>query len=152
MYQEQAAAERFPRTYRVDERTRQTVNFLIVAIGGLFLSLTLLQSISVVPHRGSLGGLYLGDFFMAGLVLLIGSLYNKRVVLHQDSIEVAGWFRSRKLYFAQIRGCHMITSSRGSAYIFFPADRNARKLILPTSLHIDDVFRDWLKTIPQIKR
>jgi hypothetical protein len=48
------AHQGFPRVYRVDERTRHAVNFLLVAIGALFLSLTVLYLAGVLPHRGSL--------------------------------------------------------------------------------------------------
>jgi hypothetical protein len=86
------AGQGFPRVYRVDERTRHAVNFLLVALGGLFLSLTVLYLAGVLRHRGSLGGLLWVDLTTVGPVVWLGSGYNKRVILHRDAIEVAGWF------------------------------------------------------------
>jgi len=146
----------FPRTYRVDERTRQAVNFLIVAVASLFLSLTILYVARVLPYRGSLSGLLGADLMWAGIGLFLGSGYNKRVILHADAVEVRGWFRSRKLYFVDIRGRQTTASSRsayGFAYIFVPKDDKQRKLAIPGSrLHKDQFFRDWIKTIPPIPR
>lgn len=76
------AHQGFPRVYLVDERTRHAVNFLLLAIGALFLSLTVLYLAEVLPHRGSLGELLWIDLIVVGLVLLLGSGYNKRAILH----------------------------------------------------------------------
>jgi len=92
----------------------------------------------------------------AGIGLFLGSGYNKRVILHADAVEVTGWFRSRKLYFADIRGRLTTGGSKspyGFAYIFVPKDDGQRKVAIPGSmLHKDQFFRDWLKTIPTIPR
>ncbi len=94
------------------------------------------------------------DLMWAGLALLLGSAYNKRVILHADAVEVKGWFRSRKLAFADIRGSQTSASSRGTygyVYVFVPADSSKRRLTIPGSaLHTDQFFRDWIKTIPKI--
>ena len=147
-----AAGQGFPRVYRVDERTRQAVNFLLAAIAGLFLSLSVLYLAGVLRHRGSLGGLLWMDLMIVGLVVLLGSGYNKRAILHQDSVEVAGWFYSRKLDFAEIRGRQTTANSRfpGYAYILLPSDTSKRKLVLPRYLHTDQVFQDWIKTVPKV--
>ena len=152
-----SAVERdLQRTYRADERTRHAVNFFIVSVGGLFLSLTILYSTRVLPYRGSLAALLEGDLFFAGIALFLGSGYNKRVILHADAIEVKGWFRSRKLYFADIRGRQTTASSRsafGFAYVFVPKDDKKHRLAIPGStLHTDQFFRDWIDTIPTIPR
>jgi hypothetical protein len=142
--------------YRVKEPTRHAVNFFIVAVGGLFLSLTVLYLTRVLPYRGSLGGLLGADLIFAGIALFLGSGYNKRVILHADAIEVEGWFRSRKLSFADIRGRQTNASSMGAygyAHIFVPRDDRKRKLAVPGSiLRTDQFFRDWIKTIPKIPR
>jgi len=78
----------FPRTYRRDARARRVVNGFLLVIAGLFLFLTLVQ----VAHGGSLRDLIVVDLVVAAWVAWIGSGYNKRVILHQDTIEVVGWF------------------------------------------------------------
>jgi hypothetical protein len=148
------AHQGFPRVYRVAERTRHAVNFLLVAIGALFLSLTVLYMAEILPHRGSLGGLLWIDLLVVGLVLLLGSGYNKRAILHEDSIEVAGCFYSRKLNFTDIRGRQTTANSRlpGYAYMLVPSDHSKRTLVLPRYLDTDQFFRDWIKTIPKVPR
>ena len=137
----------FPRIYRVDEHTRHAINFLLAAIAGLFLFLTTLLLMRVLPHRGSLSGLFWGDITIAGGVLLLGSAYNKQVILYQDAIEVAGWFYSRKLNFAEIRGRRGSGGYRaalGYASMFVPLDSRKHPLSLPSSLRTDQFFRDWI--------
>ena len=156
MTADQIAAERvFPRIYRVDERTRHAVNFFCVALMGLFLSLTGVYTTGLLPYRGSLGDLFWVDLIVAGLVLLLGSFYNKKAILYEDSIEVAGWFYSRSLKFKEIRGRQTSANSRlpyGYAYILIPSDQSKRKLALPHYLRADQFFRDWIKAIPKVPR
>lgn len=151
---EQTAAEQgLPRIYRVDARTRHALNFLLVALTGLLLFFTVLQ-LTQLGSRSSLGDLAVVDGVFAAMLLWLGSGNNKRDILHGDAIEVAGWFYSRKLNFAEIRGRQTSAGSRipGYGYIFLPSDESKRRLALPPFLHTDQVFRDWLKTIPKIKR
>jgi len=149
-----ASEDGFPRIYRVDARTRRVVNMLLFVFAGFLLSFTVLQGLGF-PRKGPLGDLIVVDFIVAALVAWLGSSYNKRVILHRDAIEVAGWFHSRKLPFAEIRGRQTTGNSRlafGYAYIFVPSDKRKRKLALPPSLHTDQFFRDWIKTVPKIPR
>jgi hypothetical protein len=147
------AEQGFPRTYQVDERTRHAVNFLLIALTGIFVFFTISQLAGIGPRRNSLGDLIFMDLTMAGIVLWLGSGYNRRVILHPDAIEVSGWFYSRKLKFAEIRGRQTTGNSRlpyGYAYIFVPSDTGKRKLALPPALRTDQIFRDWIKTIPKV--
>jgi hypothetical protein len=148
-----AAEEGFPRVYRVDERTRKAVNFFTVAVGGLFLAVTALTLTGVLPHRGSLGGLFFTDLTIISILVTLGSFYNKRAILHRDSVEVAGWFYSRKLECTGIRGRQTSANSRlpyAYSYILVPSDPRERKLVLPHYLHTDEFFRNWIKRIPKI--
>ena len=144
------AEQGLPCVYRMEERTRHAVNLLLVALAGLFLFLNVLP----LAQGGSLGGLVLVDLAMAALLVWVGSSTNKRVILHRDAIEVAGWFYSRKLSFAEIRGRQTTANARlpGYAYIFVPSDNSKRKIVLPRYLCTDQIFRDWIKTIPKVPR
>ena len=149
------AEQRFPRTYQVDERTRNVVNFLLIALTGLFVFFMISQLAGIGSRRNSPSGLIFTDLTMAGIVLWLGSGYNKRVILHPDAIEVSGWFYSRKLKFAEIRGRQTTANSRlpyPYAYVFVPSDHSKRKLALPPALRTDQIFRDWIKTIPKVPR
>lgn len=143
----------FPRTYRVDARTRHAVNFLLFALTGLFLSIPVLQlarPLKPFPWR-SIIPLYI----CWGLLLVwLGSGYNKRVILYSDAIEVVGWSYSRKLNFAEIRGRRGAGGwpRGGYVYVFVPLDKSKRQLALIPFLHTDQFFRDWIKTIPKIPR
>ncbi|HKF53571.1 MAG TPA: hypothetical protein VKB26_14745 [Candidatus Acidoferrales bacterium] len=144
-----------PHVCRTDARTRHAVNFLLIALSGLFLLLTVLYLAGILPHRGPISGLFWIDLIIAAIVLGLGSGYNKRAILREDSIEVKGWFRSRKLTFSEIRGRQILTSSRGllgRAYLLVPSDQNKRKLGLPIYLHMDHFFRDWYNALPEVPR
>jgi hypothetical protein len=145
----------FPRIYRVDARTRRAVNALSIALAGFVLFLTVLQLAWHASRRTSLGDLIFVDLAVGAALAWLGSSNNKRVILHRDGIEVAGWFYSRKLRFAEIRGRQTTGSSRlpfGYAHIFVPSDSRKRKLALPLYLHTDQIFRDWIKTVPKVPR
>lgn len=143
----------FPRVYRRDERTRHAANFFCVALGGLFSCLTILLLAGILPRgRGSLSGLFWMDLPIAAIVLFIASGNNRRVIFHQDYLEVVGWFHRRKLHFKDIRGRHTIVTPYGHANILVPADPTKRKLGLSSHLHTDQFFRDWIKNIPEVVR
>jgi hypothetical protein len=155
MGSEQSAGQKFPRVYRVNQRTRHTVNFLLVTLAGLFLFLTVLQLARFDYRRSSPSDLIFIDVTVAALVVWLGSAFHRRVILHQDAIEVAGWFCRRKLDFMEIRGRQTTANSSlpyGYAYVLVPSDISKRKLVLPPFLHTDQNFRDWIKTIPKVPR
>lgn len=149
-----ATEARPPRVYRTEERTRYALNFYCIALGGLFLCLTLLSLAGLLPRNGPLLDLLCMDLPIAGIVLFVGSVGNRRAILHQDCVEVVGWFRSRKLNFEEIRGRHGTarTPHGGYAYVLVPVDPRKRKLILPVHLHADQFFRDWIKSVPKVAR
>ena len=152
---EPSAEQGFPRTYRVDSCTRRVVNGFLLVLAGVFLFLALRDVAGLGPRSGHPGNAISLALGFAALLAWMGSSYNKRVILHQDSIEVKGWFYSRKLSFVDIRGRQTTGSSRlafGYAYIFAPSDPRKRNLALPPFLHTDQFFRDWIKTIPKIRR
>ena len=150
-----AANEFIPRVYRTDERTRHAVNFFLFALSGLFFSLTVLYATGILHFRGRISGMLWADLAIVVIVLFLGSGYNKRAILREDSIEVAGWFYTRKLNFAEIRG-RQTTGNKGIysgyAHMLVPSDNGKRKLVLPPYLHEDQFFRDWLKAIPMVPR
>ena len=152
--QQPADEQGFPRTYCVDARTRHAINFLLFALAGLFLSFPVLILTRASSQSVSLRSIFL--LLLCGALLLawLGSVYNKRVILHRDAIEVTGWFYNRKLNFAEIHGRRGAGGMAGIAYayIFVPLDKSKRQLVLPPFLHTDQVFRDWIKTIPRIPR
>lgn len=156
MHGNQLATEQgFPRAYRVNERTRHSINFLLCALAGLFVFFTIMGLIQDRSRPSALAPLLIMDLAMAGLILWLSSSNNKRAVLHADAVEVTSWFYSRKLYFAEIRGRQTTANPRlpyGYAYIFLPTDSRKRKLFLPGRLQTDQFFRDWIKTVPQIPR
>ena len=139
------------RVYRTDERTRHSVNFFLFALSGLFLSLSILYATGILHFRGRISGMYWADLAIVVIVLFLGSGYNKRAILREDSIEVSGWFYSRKLNFTEIRA-RQTTGNKGIysgfSHILVPTDPGKRKLGLPPYLHEDQFFRDWLKAIP----
>ena|SRR5215472_2636037 len=141
--------DEFPRVYRVDADTRRGINMLVLVLAGLFLFVIVLDIAQIIHGRGSLGNLIFVGVAAAIVVTGLGSAYNKRVTFYRDAIEVAGWFYSRRLGFAEIRGCWPTGLSR--SYVLVP-NNEKRGLALPPFLHMDQFFRDWIETIPKVPR
>jgi len=150
-----ATEQGFPRIYRMDARGLRVVNGFLLVFTSFFLFFTVRDLARFGFHSRIVENLIVVDSVVALWVALIGSTYNKRAILHQDTIEVGGWFYDRKLTFAEIHGRQTTGSSRIAfpyAYVLMPSDKNKRKLVLPGDLHTDQFFRDWIKAIPKIPR
>jgi hypothetical protein len=99
----------------------------------------------------------LGVGLLTGLyALLLSSRVHRRVILHEDAIEVLGWFSTRKLKRSEILGYRLKGKSArqavgGRFYIIIPSDMAARKLRLPSFLNVDKDFFSWMDGIPKIK-
>jgi hypothetical protein len=96
------------------------------------------------------------DIVVVAGAVWMSSRAGRRVILEENSIEVAGWFGTRKLGRGEIRGRRMgkLPKRVGSSsfYIIVPADASQPELKLPPLLHVDKYFFDWLETIPQIRK
>jgi len=145
--------KQYPRVYLVDARARRAANAialsplaLIISVG--FLSLAGLTYKPVTPVA------LLVMCFLAGLwALLLASHAHRRVVLHEDAIEVLGWFSARKLNRSEILGRRMAggQSVYGPAhYVIVPVGKTASVLSLPSRLHVDKDFRSWMDGITKI--
>jgi hypothetical protein len=145
--------QQYPRNYSVNARTRRDAHAialsplaLVVAVS--LLRLTGLASKAVTPAAllvmGSVAGLW---------GLLLSSPAHRRVVLHEDGIEVLGWFSGRKLNRSEILGRRMegTRSVYGIAhYVIVPVDKTIKVLRLPTHLNEDKDFRAWMDGIPKL--
>ena len=134
-----------PRIYRVDASTRRGINLLVFVLAALFLFDSAVLLRGFLHHSVSLGNLIFVVVCSPVVVGFLGTIINKRVILHRDTIEVAGWFYSRKLTFAEIRG---YCPTRSSSYVLL-LNTGKRGLALPPFLHTDQFFRDWIKSIPK---
>jgi hypothetical protein len=147
--------EQYPRVYIVDARVRRAGNAialsplaLTISVG--FLSLAGLTYKPVTPSALLVMGL------VAGLwALLLASPAHRRVVLHEDGIEVLGWFSVRKLNRSEILGRRMegTRSVYGGAHcVIVPVDKAVKVLRLPTHLNEDKDFRAWMDGIANLTK
>jgi hypothetical protein len=127
------AEQGFPLVYRVDERTRRGINFLLVVLAGLFLLFNIVgwtRGRSRPTSLGELLSLIFVELTMPTLIVWLGSVNNKRVILQGDSIEVAGCFTaasyiSRKFVAAKppvARVCPTVTPT--FFYLLIPRNVN----------------------------
>lgn len=153
MHEDQiATAKGFPRAYQVNGSTRHSINFLLCALTGLFLFFAVMGLIQDRSRLSSVASFLIMDIVLGALVLVVGSANNKRVILRADALEVAGWFRSRKLYFTEIRGRQTTANPRsvyGYAHIFVPTDDRKRKLFVSSRLQTDQCFETGSKRFPK---
>lgn len=154
---EQKKLKQYPRTYRVNARSRRDLDAIAVSLPVLFICITVLYLVGIVPQNNNvrLPGL-LTICFVVGLlaVFFIGRTH-RRVVLYEDGIEILGWKSARKLTRSEILGRRMgrlaWQAGGGSFYIIIPRDRTLRELRLPPFLHVDEEFVSWMKEISIIK-
>jgi len=143
----------YPRVYKVDKATRRFFyGFAIFLV--VFLGLTLLNLLGVMKKPAPLLGSALGDAAVAVIAVISVVSVERRVVLHEDAIEVAGVFSSRRLSRSEIRGRRVgkVPKLGASYYILVPADGSKPELKLPPFLHIEKCFFGWMSAIPEVTR
>jgi hypothetical protein len=145
----------YPLVYSVGARFRRASNAialspLALAISVGFLSLAGLTYKSVAPSA-----LLMMSFFSGLWAVVLASPAHRRVVLHEDAIEVIGWFSARKLNRSEILGRRMegTQSAYGPPhYVIVPMDEAVRVLGLPSRLRVDNDFRWWMDGIPKVPK
>lgn len=144
----------YPRTYRMDRSARRFFHGFALFIVVFFLGLTPLHLLHLIRNPIPPLSLTLIDIPVVAGAVWMSSRADRRVILEENSIEVAGWFGTRKLSRGEIRGRRMgkLPKRVGSSsfYIIVPADSGKAELKLPPLLHVDKCFFDWLETIPQV--
>jgi hypothetical protein len=142
----------FPRTYRTAKSARHFFNRFAVFMLVLFGVLTLLHLTGRMAHPLSRRDLALMDGLVASFAIWTGQRANRRVILHEDAIEVSGWWSKRRLGRGEIRAFRMgklpVLAGGGSYYVVVPRDAAKGELKLPPLLHTDSVFLEWISAIP----
>jgi hypothetical protein len=147
--------KQYPRVYFVEARVRHAGNAIALSPLALIISVGFL-SLAGLTYKAVTPSALLVMCFLAGLwALLLASPAHRRVVLHEDGIEVLGWFSARKFNRGEILGRRMegTRSVYGVAhYVIVPVDKAARVLRLPSCLHVDEDFRSWMDGIPKVTK
>jgi hypothetical protein len=145
----------YPLVYSVDARFRRASNAIALSPLALVISLGCL-SLAGLTYKPVASSTLVVMFFFTGLWAVgLASPAHRRVVLYEDSIEVIGWFSSRKLRRSEILGRRMggTQSVYGPPhYVVVPADKTVRVLSLPPSLEMDKDFRSWMDRIPEVPK
>jgi len=146
--------KQYPRVYIVDARVRRA--FLAIALAPLALTISVgFLSLAGLTYKPvALYALVVACFFAGLWAVLLASPSRRRVVLHEDAIEVLGWFSARKLNRSEIlgrrRGGTDPRNAHGGAHIVIvPTDKAIRVLRLPSSLKVDKDFQSWMDGIPE---
>jgi hypothetical protein len=144
----------YPRTYQMDKSARRFVHWFGIFLVVFFLGMTPLHLFGVMKNPMSPLTLTLTDALVIASVIWASLRANRRVILHEDAIEVAGRFVTRKLSRSEILGRRMgklaWQAGGGSYYIIVPADGSKKELRLPPFLNVDESFFAWMKAIPQV--
>jgi hypothetical protein len=144
----------YPRVYSTDASVRRDKEAIGLAPLGVIIAVSLLQAAGLVYKPFPPLALFAAAV-LAGLYALLSSRWiRRRVVLHEDGIELLGVFSSRKLNRSEILGRRMEgtdpRNAHGTHYVIVPIDKGVRVLSLPSSLKMDGDFRAWMKSIPKI--
>jgi hypothetical protein len=140
---------KYPRIYQTDRKTCLIVIRIFAFVFGFFLLVTIADVTGMVKDPPPLSLSLLANGFF--LLLLAAAFYqrDRKVILYEDAIEVKGWFSTRKLRRGEILGLRMVTRgypARVSRYVITPTDGNAKQLVLPPFLDVDELFRSWMKS------
>ena len=145
----------YPRTYGVDPTTRRFIRGIAVSLVIIALIGTIGQSAGVIHRSLSPAGLVFMCISFAGLAVGMWLGTTRRVIIDENTIQVAGWGRTRMLRRDQILGWRTGRAGRFREtfyYIIVPIDRADGELKLPPYLHTDKLFHDWIKSIPRITK
>jgi hypothetical protein len=147
--------KQYPRVYFVEARMRRAGNAIALSPLAIMISVGFL-SLAGLTYKPDTPYTFLVTCFLTGLwALLLASPAHRRVVLHEDAIEVLGWFSTRKLNRSEILGRRMegTRSVQGVAhYEIVPVDRAVKVLRLPSSLNVDKDFQSWMDGIPKVTK
>ena len=144
----------YPRVYSTDARARRDKEAIGLAPLGVIIAVSLLQAAGLVYKPFPPLALFAAAV-LAGLCALLNSRWTRRrVILHEDGIELLGVFSNRKLNRSEILGRRMggtdpRNAHGGAHYIIVPIDKAVRVLRLPP-LKMDEDFRAWMKSVPKI--
>lgn len=146
--------EVYPRVYRVNLVARRVLIGLGIMLVSLGIITTVLHITGVMGAPLATGDV-LADILFALFAFWISSSVSRRVILCENSLEVAGWFARRKLMREEIRGYRMgrIAWQAGgsSYYIIVPNDTAKKELKLPAFLDYDKPFHAWMEGIALLK-
>jgi Bacterial PH domain len=145
----------YPRTYGVAPTTRRFIRGIAVSLVVIALIGTIGQSAGVIHRSLGPAGLVIACVSFTGLAVGMWLSTARRVIIDENTIQVAGWGGTRMLKRDQILGWRTGRAGRFGAtffYIIVPIDRTDGELKLPLYLHTDRLFHDWIKSIPRIAR
>jgi len=144
----------FPRTYQIAKSTRQFFNGLAIFLLVLFGVMSVLHLAGFMAHPLRHRDLALMDSLVAFFAMWSGWWANRRVILHENAIEVIGWWSEHSFERAEIRAIRMgrlpVITGGGSYYVIVPFDKDKGELKLPPFLHMDSLFFTWIRTIPRM--
>ena len=142
----------YPITYRPSIAWRVFLALLGVGIatGGFFGTYTAIVDHEVVDHKSSGNEvLFLASFLM---ILLGGycliSVLMAKVVLSFDVIESTNGFSSRTMRREEVASWYFRGFGADSVLVLVSRKENQKKLKIPLYIKTDDVFDEWLASVP----
>jgi hypothetical protein len=145
----------YPFVYSVDARFRRVANAIALSPLALIISVSFLSLGGLTYKPITPPALVVMSFFAGLWALVLASPAHRRVVLREDTIEILGWFSTRKLKRSEILGRRMEGMDSpygGSHYVIVPVDKTLRVLRLPSRLNVDKDFQSWIDRIPKVAK
>ena len=131
------------RTYKMKVGTRRILNRLSIFFV-VFLTL-----LSIVRSSSSSRDLLWADIVLVGFVVWVSERVNRRVILSEDAIELAGWLSKRILTRKEILGRRMSLPNPRGGYHYIIVPIKGREMVLPPYLNTDRYFHSWISEIPK---
>ncbi|HZB87848.1 MAG TPA: hypothetical protein VE291_04240 [Terracidiphilus sp.] len=92
----------------------------------------------------------MGCFLLASGLLHIRAYWKRILVLTTDAIQVEFLFGLRTLRFDDILGRRSKATRYGSCTVLVPKEKYQPKLIVKEGYVVDDSYRSWLASIPDL--
>jgi len=148
------AQHRYSHTYQTDAATRRWFHGLSIFLVAFFVVMTVLHLTGVIKPPPSTRDLLWMDIFPIVLAIWLCERANRRVLLSDDTIEVASWFSKRTLRRDEILGYGMgrLPKRVGGASYYIIVPRDGREMALPPFLNADRYFHSWVKALPKVEK
>jgi hypothetical protein len=92
----------------------------------------------------------LGVFLVVSGVLHVRVYWKRILVLKPEKVEVEFIYGLRSMEYDAIRGRRSRATRYGSCTVLVPKDKSRRKMVIKEGYLIDDYYRGWLSSLPDL--
>lgn len=92
----------------------------------------------------------IGGFMVIQSIAILRSYWKRAIVLTSNSVTVEFLYGTRTLRFGDILGRRTQPTQYGQQTVIVPKAKQFRKLIIKDGCVVDDYYRNWLASLPDL--